>query len=210
MSEIFEVVAQPRTDGGKGASRRLRRQGLVPGIVYGGHRDPQMVSVLHNELYRQLDYEAFYSSILNLQLDGETTQVVLKDLQRHPAKPFIIHVDFQRISAKDKLRMSVPLHFEHEATAVGVKKGGVVSHNLTELEISCLPKDLPEYIAVDMAAMEIGDVLQVSDLKLPAGVELTAAMDADTPVVSIHAAYGGSAGEEGAEGEGEGGEAPAE
>ncbi|WP_295884771.1 50S ribosomal protein L25/general stress protein Ctc [uncultured Thiohalocapsa sp.] len=210
MSEIFEVVAQPRTDGGKGASRRLRRQGLVPGIVYGGHRDPQMVSVLHSELYRQLDYEAFYSSILNLKLDGETTQVVLKDLQRHPAKPFIIHVDFQRISAKDKLRMSVPLHFEHEATAVGVKKGGVVSHNLTELEISCLPKDLPEYIAVDMAAMEIGDVLQVSDLKLPAGVELTAAMDADTPVVSIHAAYGGSAEEEGAEGEGESGEAPAE
>jgi len=208
MSDTFEVVAEPRTDGGKGASRRLRRQGLVPGIVYGGHRDPQMVSVQHSELYRQLDYEAFYSSLLDLKLEGETAQVVLKDLQRHPSKPFVIHVDFQRVSAKDKLRMSVPLHFENEDTSVGVKAGGVVSHNLTEVEITCLPKDLPEYIAVDMAQVDMGDSLLVSDLKLPEGVELTYAMEPETTVVSIYAPYAGeeTEGAEGEEGEGAGGD----
>jgi large subunit ribosomal protein L25 len=214
MSETFEIAAQPRTDGGKGASRRLRREGLVPGIVYGGHREPQMVSVLHSELYRQLDYEAFYSSLLDLKLEGETTKVVLKDLQRHPAKPFVIHVDFQRVSADEKLRMSVPVHFDNEETAIGVKQGGVVSHNLTEVEITCLPKDLPEYIAVDMGKMEVGDVRLVSDLKLPEGVELTHAMDPDTPVVSIQAAYAGGgeeeAAEEGDEGAAEGGETASE
>ncbi|MBK1633196.1 50S ribosomal protein L25/general stress protein Ctc [Thiohalocapsa halophila] len=208
MSDTFEVVAEPRTDGGKGASRRLRRQGLVPGIVYGGHRDPQMVSVQHSELYRQLDYEAFYSSLLDLKLEGETAQVVLKDLQRHPSKPFVIHVDFQRVSAKDKLRMSVPLHFENEDTSVGVKAGGAVSHNLTEVEITCLPKDLPEYIAVDMARVDMGDSILVSDLKLPEGVELTYAMEPDTTVVSIYAPYAGeeTEGAEGEEGEGAGGD----
>jgi large subunit ribosomal protein L25 len=174
----------------------------VPGILYGGHQDPQPISVAHNGLLRQLEEEAFYSSLLDLKLDGETTKVVLKDLQRHPAKPFIIHADFQRVSAEDKLRMSVPLHFENEATSVGVKKGGVVSHNLTELEISCLPKDLPEYIVVDMAAMEVGDIMQAGDLPLPAGVELTHAVEPETPVVMIHAGYGGA----GEEGEGETGE----
>ncbi|WP_295541719.1 50S ribosomal protein L25/general stress protein Ctc [uncultured Thiohalocapsa sp.] len=201
MSDTFNVVAEPRTDGGKGASRRLRRQGLVPAIVYGGHRDPQMVSVQHSELYRQLDYEAFYSSLLNLQIDGETTQVVLKDLQRHPSKPFVIHVDFQRVSAKDKLRMSVPLHFENESTAVGVKAGGVVAHNLTEVEVTCLPKDLPEFIAVDMGPLAVGESLLMSDLKLPEGVELTYAMEPETMIVSIHAAFGGEASDE-SEGEG--------
>ncbi len=205
MSDTFEVVVQPRTDARKGASRRLRRQGLVPGIVYGGHKDPQMISLLHSELQRQLDYEAFYSSLLDLKLDGENTKVVLKDLQRHPAKPFILHVDFQRVSAEDKLRMSVPLHFENEETALGVKMGGVVAHNLTDVEITCLPKDLPEYLAVDMAEMQIGDVFQVSDLQLPEGVELTYAMDPEAPVVSIQSAYGGAeeGDAEGAEGAGD-------
>ena len=208
MSDTFQVVAEPRADGGKGASRRLRRRGLVPGIVYGGHRDPQMVSVQHSELYRQLDYEAFYSSLLDLKVEGETMQVVLKDLQRHPSKPFVIHVDFQRVSAKDKLRMSVPLHFENEDTSVGVKAGGAVSHNLTEVEITCLPKDLPEYIAVDMAQVDMGDSILVSDLKLPEGVELTYAMEPDTTVVSIYAPYAGeeTEGAEGEEGEGAGGD----
>jgi large subunit ribosomal protein L25 len=203
MSETFEVVAQQRTDGGKGASRRLRRQGLVPGIVYGAQREPQMISVAHNELIRQLEYESFYSSLLDLKLEDETTKVVLKDLQRHPAKPFVLHVDFQRVSAQDKLRMTVPLHFENEGSAVGVKKGGAVSHNLTEIEITCLPKDLPEYIAVDMARMDVGDIIHVSDLALPEGVELTHAVEPETPVVIIHAGYGGAASEgEGEEGEG--------
>ncbi len=203
MSETFEVVAQQRTDEGKGASRRLRREGLVPGIVYGGHQDPQMISVVHSDLIHQLESEAFYSSLLDLKLGDATTKVVLKDLQRHPAKPFVLHVDFQRVSMQEKLRMTVPLHFENEATAVGVKKGGVVSHNLTEVEITCLPKDLPEYIAVDMARMDVGDIIHVSELVLPGGVELTHALEPETPVVMVHAGYGGAAGTgEGEEGEG--------
>jgi large subunit ribosomal protein L25 len=203
MSETFEVVARQRTDGGKGASRRLRREGLVPGIVYGGHQDPEMISVVHNELIHQLEHEAFYSSLLELKLGDQSTRVVLKDLQRHPAKPFVLHVDFQRVSMEEKLRMTVPLHFENEATAVGVKKGGAVSHNLTEVEVTCLPKDLPEYIAVDMAQMDVGDIIHVSELVLPAGVELTHAVEPETPVVIIHAGYGGAgSAAEGEEGEG--------
>ena len=111
MSQTFEVAAQVRGDGGKGASRRLRRQGLVPGIVYGGHQAPQMIALPHNELVRSLEQEAFYSSLLVLHVGEERAQVVLKDLQRHPAKPFILHVDFQRVSMAEKLRMTVPLHF---------------------------------------------------------------------------------------------------
>ena len=203
MSETFEVVAQQRTDEGKGASRRLRREGLVPGIVYGGHQDPQMISVVHSDLVHQLESEAFYSSLLDLKLGDASTKVVLKDLQRHPAKPFLLHVDFQRVSMQEKLRMTVPLHFDNEATAVGVKKGGVVSHNLTEVEITCLPKDLPEFIAVDMARMDVGDIIHVSELVLPDGVELTHAVEPETPVVMVHAGYGGAAGiGEGEEGEG--------
>jgi len=202
MSETFEVVAQQRTDEGKGASRRLRRQGLVPGIVYGGHQDPLMISVVHSDLIHQLEQESFYSSLLDLKVGDEGTKVVLKDLQRHPAKPFILHVDFQRVSMEEKLRMTVPLHFENETSAVGVKKGGVVSHNVTEVEVTCLPGALPEYIAVDMARMEVGDIIHVSDLVLPEGVELTHALEPETPVVMIHAGYGGAAGAE----EGEGGD----
>jgi large subunit ribosomal protein L25 len=210
MSERFDVIAKVRSDGGKGASRRLRREGLVPGIVYGGHQDPQMISVPHSELDRQLKNEAFYSSLLDLKIDDSTTQVVLKDLQRHPAKPFVLHVDFQRVSREDKLRMTVPIHFENEATAVGVKAGGKVSHNLTEIEITCLPADLPEYIAVDMSAMAVGDILHVSELRLPEGVELTHAVEPETPVVMVHAGYGGAAAEEEEGGAGEeGGEGAA-
>lgn len=203
MSETIEVVAQSRTDGGKGASRRLRRTGMVPGIVYGGHKDPQMIAVSHNDLLRKLEDEAFYSSLLDLKLGDETTKVVLKDLHRHPAKPFILHLDFQRVSMEEKLRLTVPLHFENETTAVGVKKGGVVTHNLTEVEITCLPKDLPTYIAVDMAKMDIGDIVHVAELALPDGVELTHAVEPETPVVMIQAGYGGGAA---ADEEAEGGE----
>jgi large subunit ribosomal protein L25 len=201
MSESIEVVAQARNDGGKGASRRLRRQGLVPGIVYGGHQEPQMIALPHNVLVRSLEEEAFYSSLLDLKVGEERTKVVLKDLQHHPAKPFILHVDFQRVSMAEKLRMTVPLHFENEQTAAGVKAGGKVSHNLTEVEITCLPNDLPEFIVVDMAEMEIGDIVHVSELALPEGVELTSTTDLETPVVLIHAGYSGSEAEDGEEGE---------
>ncbi|MGB5834864.1 MAG: 50S ribosomal protein L25/general stress protein Ctc [Thiohalocapsa sp.] len=196
MSESLEVVAQTRNDGGKGASRRLRREGLVPGIVYGGHRDPQMIALPHNELLHSLEEESFYSSLLQLKVGDELTKVVLKDLQRHPAKPFILHVDFQRVSMAEKLRMTIPLHFENEEVAKGVKAGGKVSHNVTEIEISCLPKDLPEYVVIDMTEMEIGDIVHASGLNLPEGVELTNAMDAETPIVLIHAGYSGTDEEE--------------
>ncbi len=201
MSEAFEVLARQRTDGGKGASRRLRREGLVPGILYGGHRDPQMISLVHSELIRKLDQEAFHSSLLDLKLGEDTTKVVLKDLQRHPAKPFVLHVDFQRVSMQEKLRMTVPLHFENETTAVGVKRGGVVSHNLTEVEVTCLPTALPEYIAVDMGQMNVGDIIHVSDLVLPDGVALTHAVEPETPVAIIHAGYGGAGAETDADSE---------
>jgi large subunit ribosomal protein L25 len=186
MSEVYEVPAQPRSDTGKGASRRLRRRGLVPGIVYGGNSEPEMISVPHNELERQLEYEAFYSSLLDLKLDDKTTKVVLKDLQRHPAKPFLLHVDFLRVSRGDKLRLTIPIHFVNEETCPGVKMGGTVSHNVTEIEVSCLPGDLPEYLTVDMSQMDMGDVVHVSELQLPEKVELTHSLDPETPVVSIY------------------------
>jgi large subunit ribosomal protein L25 len=184
----MQVNATTRDERGKGASRRLRRQGLVPGIVYGGHEEPKAISVKHNELIQQLGKEAFYSSLLDLDIDGAVSKVVLKDLQRHPAKPFILHVDFLRVSSGDKLRMLVPLHFENEAASVGVKKGGQVSHSVTEVEVSCLPADLPEFIVVDMGKMDIGDIIHVSELRLPEGVELTKSLDPETPVVMIHSA----------------------
>jgi len=205
MSDVFEVAAQPRTDTGKGASRRLRRTGLVPGIVYGGNAEPMMISVRHNELERQLDYEAFYSSLLDLQLGGETTKVVLKDLQRHPAKPFLLHVDFLRVSRDEKLRLTIPIHFLNEEGCPGVKAGGKVSHNITEIEVSCLPADLPEFLSVDMAGMNVGDIVHVAELQLPPNVELTHSIEPETPVVMIYTPQVAAAGDE----EGEEGEADA-
>ena len=192
MSVSFEVIAQPRVAAGKGASRRLRREGLVPGIVYGAHQEPEAISVSHNDLIKHLEHEAFYSHVLDLKVDAQTTKVVLKDLQRHPAKPFILHVDFQRVSQDEKIRMTVPLHFINEEKCKGVKLGGQVSHNITELEVTCLPKDLPEFIGVDMTDLEIGSIVHLSEVQLPQGVELTHAIDPAEPVVVIHGARGGS------------------
>lgn len=202
MKELFEIEARSRGDMGKGASRRLRRTGQVPGIVYGAHREPTMISVTHSEMLLHLEHESFYSHVLNLKVDGKGEQVILKDLQRHPAKPFIMHVDFQRVSAKEKIRLNVPLHFANEENAPGVKMGGVVSHHLTDIEVSCLPADLPEFVEVDVGAMEMGDIILMSGIKLPKGVELPAlaAEDAnDEPVVSVHGAGGGDADEDGEE-----------
>jgi len=207
MKDVFVVEAQLRTDTGKGASRRLRRAGLVPGIVYGAHQDPAMISLVHSDLVQHLDHEAFYSHILSLNIDGKSEQVILKDLQRHPAKPFVMHADFLRVSAKEKLKTHVPLHFTGEDVAPGAKAGGVVSHLLTEVEVSCLPGDLPEFIEIDISGLEMGGAVMLSELALPKGVELPAlAQDEpqDVQVVSIHAAHTGAdeeeseAGEEGA------------
>jgi large subunit ribosomal protein L25 len=189
MSETFEVIAETRSDTGKGASRRLRRLGMLPGIVYGGHQEPEMIALGHNALLRHLEQEAFYSHVLTLKVGEVESKVVLKDLQRHPAKPFVMHADFLRVSADEKLRMTVPVHFVNENTSKGVKAGGLVSHNLTEVEIACLPQDLPEFIDVDMANMAVGDILHLSELPLPAGVSLAHAPDPDVPVVIVHTAH---------------------
>lgn len=196
MSVSFEVNAQPRTGAGKGASRRLRRTGLVPAIVYGAHQDPEMVSVSHNELLKHLEHEAFYSHVLDLKIGESITKVVLKDMQRHPAKPFVLHVDFMRVSQDEKLKMVVPLHFVNEDKCKGVKLGGVVSHTVTEVEVVCLPKDLPEFIAVDMSEMEIGSIIHLSEVALPEGVALAHAPDPDEPVVVIHGARAGEEADE--------------
>lgn len=148
-----------------------------------------MVSVAHNELLKHLEHEAFYSHVLNLRLGDSSTSVVLKDLQRHPAKPFILHVDFLRVTQGEKLRMMVPLHFVNEAKCKGVKAGGQVSHSLTEVEVICLPKHLPEFIEVDMTEMEVGAILHLSELSLPEGVEL--AHPSEEPVVVVHGPRGG-------------------
>ncbi|NKB36221.1 MAG: 50S ribosomal protein L25/general stress protein Ctc [Gammaproteobacteria bacterium] len=188
--ESFEVIAEPRESVGKGASRRLRKTGKVPGIVYGTGKDAKMITIDQNAIGHQLENEAFYSSILNLNIGKEKEQVVLKDLQRHPYKRLILHIDFQRIDAKEKLNMRVPLHFINETSCVGVKTGGgVISHIMTDLEISCLPKDLLEYIEVDLAELELNESIHLAELKLPKGVEIYALLhggDDSQPVASVH------------------------
>jgi large subunit ribosomal protein L25 len=203
MSE-FDVIAQPRSDSGKGASRRLRRTGQVPAVVYGGSKAPEMVSLDHNALLQHLENQAFFSHILNLKVGDADSRVVLKDLQRHPAKPFILHADFQRVTMDEKIRMTVPVHFLNETTGKGVKQGGVISRSLTEIEITCYPKDLPEVIEVDLMDLDVGDIVHLSEVPLPEGVELAHAPDPDVPVVIIHGSHGG--GMEDEEEEGEGGE----
>jgi len=190
MSTSFEINAQSRVDTGKGASRRLRRSGMLPGIVYGAHQEPAMISLKHHELTHALENEAFYSNLLTLKMDGKAQTVVLKDLQRHPAKPFILHADFQRVQADEKIRLHVPIHFVNEAACPGIKAGGQASHVMNDLEVICLPKDLPEFIEVDMSTLEMGAVVHASQLKLPAGVELPHADSGEDPiVVTIHATH---------------------
>ena len=190
MAISFELNAEPRTDTGKGASRRLRRNGKVPAIIYGGGRDPESLTLSHNEVLRSLEHEAFYSHILSIKVAGSETRAILRDLQRHPSKPIILHMDLQRINEAEKLKTNVPLHFAGEDTAPGVKAGGLVSHELTEVAVECLPKDLPEFIEIDISALDIGQSLHLSDLAVPEGVtltELARGEDHDLSVVSIHA-----------------------
>jgi large subunit ribosomal protein L25 len=187
----FVLNARARTDKGKGASRRLRRLAEeVPAIVYGDGGEPEAIVLIHRELARALESEAFYSHIISLRIDDKPQDVILKDVQRHPARPVVLHADFLRVSKTHKLTTRVPLHFINEDRCEAVKQqGGVVQHNLVDLEIQCLPGDLPEYIAVDMATMEMGQILHISDLVLPAGVDSVAlahGADHDLPVVAIH------------------------
>ncbi len=186
----FEIIAEPREDMGKGASRRLRREGKVPGVVYGAKKDATSIMMAQNEIMHHLENEAFYSHILTLQVGKKKEKVVLKNLQRHPYKAVVLHLDLQRIDENEKLTMRVPLHFVNEDICVGVKQdGGVVSHVMTDLEISCLPKDLPEYIEVDLAEVNVGEGIHLSDLKMPEGAEIAALMhggDAVRTVATVH------------------------
>jgi large subunit ribosomal protein L25 len=167
----FEFTAFPRTQEGRGASRRMRRAGKAPGIVYGGSGAPQPIELDHNALFHALRNEAFHSSILAMTVDGATTKVLLRDVQMHPFKNEILHVDFQRIDEARKIHMKVPLHFVNEALSPAVKvSGALVSHVLNELDVACLPKDLPEFIEVDLSVLAVGQSLHVSGLQLPAGV----------------------------------------
>ncbi len=190
MKQEFNLIAEFRDDQGKGASRRLRREGKVPAILYGAGREPRLLSFEHSKVMHQLQNESFYSSILTIKIGDKTQDVIVKDIQRHPAKPQILHMDFQRIVADQKIRMNVPLHFVGEDVAIGVKVGGgKVSHLMTDVEVSCLPKDLPEYFEVDVSGLDIDDMLYLSDIKVPAGVEiieLSHGEEHDQPIVSIH------------------------
>jgi len=211
MSDEFTLSAEPREDVGKGASRRLRRASKVPTVIYGAEKAPASVSLDHDELIHNLDNEAFYSHILTVELGKKKEKVVLKDLQRHPYKLQVMHVDLQRVSAKEKLRLHVPLHFINESEAPGVREGGLVSHQMTEVEIQCLPKDLPEFIEVDLSSLELGGTLHLADLVAPKGVEIYAlahGSKGEEPVVGIHGRGAGELEDEfGEEGEDEGEEA---
>ena len=190
MSDDFDLVADYREDTGKGSSRRLRRQGKVPAIIYGAGRPSRALTFDHNKVVKQLENESFYSSILSVKVGDKSQPAILKDLQRHPAKSQIMHIDLQRIVADQEIKMNVPLHFLNEEIAIGVKQGGgTVSRLMNEVEIVCLPKDLPEYIDVDIADLELDAMLSLSDITVPEGVTITSlAQDPpmDRPIVNIH------------------------
>lgn len=204
MSSVFEFVAESRVKPGKNAARAVRREGKVPAIIYGGSDAPEMLALDHNEVVKHLQHEAVYSHVLDVTVDGKSQKAVLKGIQRHPAKSRILHMDFFRVSADEKIKMHVPLHFINEETAIGAKQGGVVMHNLVDVEVSCLPSDLPEYIEVDLAKLGVNESIHVSQLNVPKGVDLVALAhgddhDADVAVVTIVPPTVDSAGAAGAE-----------
>lgn len=208
----IEVNAVSRSVQGTGASRRLRRAGKVPAIVYGASEKAQVVELDHKAILLQLRHEAFHSSILQMNVDGKKQNVLLRDVQMHPWKHEVLHIDFQRVDAKQKIHMRVPLHFINEEIAPGVKiGGGVVNHVMTELEVSCLPADLPEYLEVDLAALELGDSVHLSEVRLPSGVEsVQLTRGDDSVVVSVQVPRVVSETEEAAAGAEEAEGAPAE
>ena len=184
----FEVVAQPRTALGTSASRRLRRTGMIPAILYGGGKDSLPLSLEENRIRKQIENEAFAAHILTVKVEDEESQAVLKSVHRDPVTDRVIHMDFQRISASSEIHMHVPLHFINEEDCPGKKAGGIVTHLLVEVEVGCLPKDLPEFIEVDMASLDVGDSVHLSEIVLPEGVHLMVLAhnpDNDQPVVSV-------------------------
>lgn len=190
----FELIANVRNLQGSSASRRLRRAGTVPGIVYGGDAAPTVIETNHNDLLLKLKKEAFHSSIITLNIDGKKESVLLRDYQMHAYKPLVLHIDFQRVDATHELHVKVPLHFINEEVAPGIKLGGgLVNHVMTEVDIHCLAADLPEFIEVDLSALKVGESIHLSQLKLPKGVQLVAHTSDDVVVGVV--GKGGSAAE---------------
>ncbi len=201
MSNDYVLEAELRTEQGKGASRRLRREDKMPAIVYGAGKEPVAITLTHHVVQNHLEDEAFYSQILTLNLEGKQEKVLLRDVQRHPSKALILHMDLLRIDENELLRTHVPLHFINEDTAPGVKLGGIVNHLLTEVEISCLPSALPEYIEVNLGGLGLGEAVHMSDIKLPAGVvlpELALGEEHDLAIAIIQKGRGGADEEESA------------
>jgi large subunit ribosomal protein L25 len=195
----IEFTAFPRTTEGRGASRRMRRTGKAPGIVYGGTAQPQPIELDHNALIHALRTEAFHASILTMKVDGSSTQVLLRDVQMHPFRNEVLHVDFQRIDPKRKIHMKVPLHFVNEEVSPAVKtQGAIVSHVMTEIDIACLPGDLPEFIEVDLSALDTGHSLHVSGVKLPSGVSIVSHRTGDPVVATAVVPKAAAEAEEGA------------
>ena len=190
MASDFELAAQARTDLGKGASRRLRRLAdLVPAVLYGAQQEPVSLSIAHKDLHKSCENEAFFAHIISINVDGKKENAIVKALQRHPAKDRIMHADFQRVRMDVEISVEVPFHFLNEDICIGVKQeGGTVSHVMSTVQINCLPGDLPEYIAIDVENLNIGDVIHLSEIKLPKGVEipeLDLGEDHDQVVVSV-------------------------
>jgi large subunit ribosomal protein L25 len=190
MADTTTIIAEIREDVGKGASRRLRREGKVPAVIYGGQRDPISLSVQQDELLHATENESFFASILEIRLGKDRTQqAVVRDMHRHPFKPVIMHIDFLRVSAEQALRISVPIHFiGEEESPAGKASGVVIQHQITDVEISALPKDIPEFLAVDLSNMDAGDAVMLSSIELPEGVSIPALEtedeDYDTPVAN--------------------------
>lgn len=222
MSDQFELSAELREDKGKGASRRLRRLAdKVPAIIYGGAKDPQPLTLVRKDFEKALENEAFYSQVLTVNVGGTKEKAILKDLQRHPAKHRVLHADFLRIDENVAIKVNVPIHFINEDTCVGVKVGGgLIQHQTTDIEITCLPANIPSYIEVDMLEVDIGDIVHLSDVTLPEGVTsvaLALGEDHDLAVASVAAPRGSdeeevtaAEGEEGEEAAEEGGEGDSE
>jgi large subunit ribosomal protein L25 len=228
MAKEFDLIADYREDQGKGASRRLRHEGKVPAIIYGAGRPPRSITFDHNKVMQQLDNESFYSSILNVKVGEKSQAAILKDVQRHPAKRLIMHIDLQRIVEDQVIKMNVPIHYLGEEDAVGVREGGgTVTKMVNDVEVTCLPKDLPEYLELDISHLELDEMMYITDVKLPEGVEIVGLAQAEDeqaqPIVSIHFIHEeiieeeveeeeleGVEGEEGEEGEAPEGEAAAD
>ena len=201
MSDQFEVQAELRVDMGKGSSRRLRRLAdQIPAIIYGGDKDPQALTLIRKDLEKSLENEAFYSQVLTINVAGSKVKAILKDLQRHPARDSVMHADFLRVDDKVAIKVHVPIHFLNEENSIGVKtQGGMVQHQTTDIEIQCLPSDIPEYISIDMQDIEMGQIIHLSDVTLPEGVvsvALALGEDHDLAIASIVAPKGGSDEEE--------------